>query len=200
MWQTAYRNIIPRCPKVGEASIDRVLCYPATTLYEYLYIYASSLSKDWKKEEASLLDSRQRKAILIEILSDTDLSDMLYQKRKHQEDSRLVDNFTWELARRSGKKMKFDPEADRKRLEEQKINVSILTVIEDYVPELKHRKGGLIKCPMPTHKDSTASVSINERTGAWNCFGCHKWWGQIDFIMFMEWCSLKDAITKFLQY
>ena len=200
MWQINSRIPIPRCPKPGEASLNAILCYPAKTLFEYLYIYGSSLTIDWDKEESSLLDSRQRKALLMETLSDNDLRDMLYQKRKLQEDQKLIDNFTWELARRSGKKLKFDPEEDRRRLLAQKASVSILTVVESYVSNLKYRRGWLIKCPMPDHKDSTASMSLNIRTGAWKCFGCNAGWGQIDFIMKMEWCSLKDAITKFLQY
>lgn len=190
-----------RVPKLSEwASVDSVIWYPAKTLFEYLYLYGSSLTVNWRAEEESLLVSRQRHSLIMETLTDQDMRDMIYHKRKSQEDQKLVDHLTWELARRTGKKMKFDPEVDRIRLEEQKANVSILTVIESYVQGIRYRRGSLIKCPMPDHKDWTASLNINVKTWAWKCFGCHKGWGQIDFIMNMEGCTLRDAITKFLTY
>lgn len=195
MWKGIYWQAIPRIQ--DWASLDSVICYPAKTLYEYLYIYWSSLLIDWKKEEESMLESYQRKLILIETLSDNEIRDIIFYKKRYKEDASVFIN---ELAKRSWKKMKFDPEEDRRKLNEQKMNVSIVTVMQSYTDMKRYRRWNLIKCPMPDHKDSTASLSINERTWAWKCFWCNKWWGQVDFIMHMEWCSLKDAITKFLQY
>jgi len=55
-----------------------------------------------------------------------------------------------------------------------------------------------IKCPFPDHKDSSPSFKIY-----WNnfkCFWCGRSWSQIDFIIWMTWCSLKDAIKKFKEF
>lgn len=77
------RYPLPERPSIERgSSIDAVIGYPAKTLFEYLYIFGSNLTYNWEKEEDSLLISRQRKALILETMTDQDLKDLIYYKRK----------------------------------------------------------------------------------------------------------------------
>lgn len=84
-------------------------------------------------------------------------------------------------------------------IDDLKTSISIETVIESYGIKIPSSRMNL-PCPLPDHKDGTPSFSINKAHNLFKCFGCNKWWTQIDFIQNMEWCDIKTAIIKFKTY
>lgn len=84
-------------------------------------------------------------------------------------------------------------------IDDLKTSISIETVIESYGIKIPSSRMNL-PCPLPDHKDGTPSFSINKAHNLFKCFGCNKWWTQIDFIQNMEQCDIKTAIIKFKTY
>lgn len=48
-------------------------------------------------------------------------------------------------------------------------------------------------CPLPDHQDSTPSFGFNPKNNCWNCFGCHRGGGPIQFIATFYSFSNQDA-------
>lgn len=86
-------------------------------------------------------------------------------------------------------------------LDAKKAEIPIRDFIGSYIV-LPHRArhGSLIPCPLPKHKDWTASFMIYDRNNRWKCFGCNAGGTHIDFIMHMEWVSVAEAVKKFINY
>ena len=84
-------------------------------------------------------------------------------------------------------------------IDDLKTSISIETVIESYGIKIPSSRMN-IPCPLPDHKDWTPSFSINKAHNLFKCFGCNKWWSQVDFIQAMEQCDIKTAIIKFKTY
>lgn len=101
----------------------------------------------------------------------------------------------YELRARTDEKFR----ASQGALAAQKENIPILDVIEMYT-SVRWKRWALIKCPFPNHKDWTPSFSISTKNNRFRCFWCWHHWSQVDFIMHFEWCDLKTAINKFLQF
>lgn len=49
-------------------------------------------------------------------------------------------------------------------------------------------------CPFPGHNEKTPSFVVSPAKQIAYCFGCHKGWGPIKFVMDIENCEFKDAI------
>lgn len=124
---------------------------------------------------------------LLPHVSDDCVRDILLQARINY-DSKVENILNKEL------KMRTQNQWDNINIEELKSSVPIESVIEHYCWQLNTRFN--IPCPLPEHEDWTPSFSINRSRNLFKCFGCNKWGTQIDFIMEMDKCDLKTAITK----
>lgn len=49
-------------------------------------------------------------------------------------------------------------------------------------------------CPFPGHNEKTPSFMVSPAKQMAYCFGCHKWWGALKFVMDIENCEFKEAI------
>lgn len=49
-------------------------------------------------------------------------------------------------------------------------------------------------CPFPGHSEKTPSFVVSPSKQIAYCFGCHRWWWPIKFIMDIENCEFKEAI------
>ena len=86
-------------------------------------------------------------------------------------------------------------------LDAKKAEIPIREFISSYIVlPPRARPGSLIPCPLPKHKDWTASFMIYDKNNRWKCFGCQNGGTHIDFIMHMENCSLSEAVKKFINY
>jgi len=131
--------------------------------------------------------------IIIETIDDVELQKIYHivMKAKNEESIRLIERT---MKDRTMAKMGIVPEKiDLQKLKE---SVDIVDLIRSYTGDFRYRPWALIKCPLPDHKDGTSSFSINQRRWLFKCFGCQKGWSQIDFIMLMDGCDIKTAITK----
>ena len=52
------------------------------------------------------------------------------------------------------------------------------------------------KCPLPNHKEKTASFKVNKKTNKWRCFGCSEHGDAIDLYMKLNGCDFKTAVEK----
>lgn len=208
----------------GWASIDAVLCYPATTPNEYIqyqcmdwwYNYESigSYYNVMKREIlASLTDSELRSMIADKRMNIEFNEKLKHYKTTAKDDTvhhhmvawlnevyidklnapliKCIEVFDREIRNRSSEKKKNQVD-----LGELKAKIDIVEVVQSYVSLGRYKPGQLIKCPLPMHKDKTASCMLYQKNNTWHCHGCHNWWSQLDFIMLMTGCSLPDAIKK----
>ena len=76
---------------------------------------------------------------------------------------------------------------------------SIIELIEA-VAWVKTSERRNIKCPLPTHKDKTASFKVYTKSNSRYCFWCHKKWDWANFIADYTLCSQADAIKKFISF
>ena len=204
------------------ASIDKVLCWPATTPNEYIqyqcmnwwYDYDTIGRKyNWLKKE------------ILESLTEQELRSMIAEKRMNVEfNEKLVHykypigspdeiQFLYDLLNKKYIELlneplikcilTFDRELRTRSdihkekqidLVELKSRVDILEVVQSFVSLGRYKPGQLIKCPLPMHKDKTASCMLYHKNNTFYCHGCHSHGSQLDFIMLMKWCSLWDAI------
>lgn len=104
---------------------------------------------------------------------------------------KCIEVFDREIRNRSSEKKKNQVD-----LGELKAKIDIVEVVQSYVSLGRYKPGQLIKCPLPMHKDKTASCMLYQKNNTWHCHGCHQGWSQLDFIMLMTGCSLPDAIKK----
>lgn len=206
------------------ASVDAVLCYPATTPNEYILFQVMDWWYDY--DRVGRYHGSMKKEIL-ESLTDKELREMIAEKRRNVEFNEKLVHYKpsgkeWEvlfhmtawlnevyitrlneplikcilLMDRELRQRSDDKKTSKIDLAELKNRVDILEVVQAYTNIWRYKPGQLIKCPLPDHKDKTASCMIYQKTNQWHCHGCHQWWSQIDFIMLMTWCSISDAIKK----
>lgn len=84
---------------------------------------------------------------------------------------------------------------DQVNIDSLKQNISILDLIE-YTWWWKINPRNLIKCPFPSHDDSTPSLKVYVHTNTFYCQWCKRWWSTIDFIKGMYSCDTREAIKK----
>lgn len=137
---------------------------------------------------------RHAKQRILDSMSDQDIWAIMKDKNREW-DERVAKFFERELNHR-----KNPNQYVKDNLNELKEQIDILTVVEHYIWSFRFRPRQLIKCPFPDHQDWTASLLINTKNNTFKCFGCQKWWSQVDFIMWIEKCDLKTAINKFKQF
>jgi len=147
-------------------------------------------------------------------MSSSDLMDIAFDKRKEIQDimSRpyitedtvwvietecdnilsTIKTLEWENKRRYREMMTGKEEEES--IESIKARIDILQVIWSCIDLSNKPRGRNIKCPFASHNDKTASFAIFERTNAFLCFWCHKWWSSIDFLMHYYNVSLSNAI------
>ncbi len=158
--------------------------------------------REWRDEVEK--DERAAKIRILDSIEDEELRKMVFAKRKEKESAQYwhdlldeaIKTFSRELERRSNNRKRSSQEELLRKKEE----VSIVDVVESYVSIWRYRPWNLIKCCMPNHADSSASMMLYTKNNTFHCFGCHAWWSQIDFIMKMDNCDLRTAIKKFLTY
>jgi len=79
-------------------------------------------------------------------------------------------------------------------VDELENSIDIVDLVSKYA-KLK-KVGGNYKslCPFPGHSEKTPSFVVSQAKQIAYCFGCHKWWWPIKFIMDIENCEFKDAV------
>lgn len=56
------------------------------------------------------------------------------------------------------------------------------------------------QCPVPSHQDKTASVSLNHAENWWHCFGCGAGGSVVDYFVHVEGLSTADAIKRLAEW
>lgn len=174
-------------------------------LFHDWYIYCMDvISPEWQRRSAFNFTHREEidtyrwqcsKAgkVIIEWMDDTELQNIYYTIIRSGNDKsiRLI-----EMTIKDRALEKMWVRGTKIDLDKLKETIDIVEVIRHYIGDFRYRPWGLIKCPLPAHKDKTSSFSINQQRWRFKCFWCQKWWSQIDFIMLMDGCDIKTAITK----
>lgn len=165
---------------------------------------------------------------LLSILTDSDIAVIIWDKRKEwgsleREKKEKMKGLRWDNRRivellylsyqeeinKLTKKLQYilksrQPDSDdwfnSEDLRRAKETISIQDIIEVTTWIKIHNTYRLIKCPFPDHKDWTASFKVYDKTNSFYCQWCKKGWSQIDFIRYMSWCNLPDAIKNFLNF
>lgn len=72
--------------------------------------------------------------------------------------------------------------------------IDIKDLVSKYITLKKSGVNYKAVCPFPWHNEKTPSFMVSPSKQIAYCFGCHKWWGPIKFIMDIENCDFKEAI------
>lgn len=180
--------------------IDRILM-----IYHDAYLYCmDTISRKWQWNSKFDFDHREEidmyiwkcsnsGKIIIETIDDQELY-QLYQSMLKEKNEKSIRMIEFEMKDRTLKKM-WRPRV-KEDLTKLKEEVNIVDLVRSYAWDIRYRPWALIKCPLPNHNDGSASFSMNPRRWLFKCFGCQKWWSQLDFIMEMEGCTLSHAIQK----
>jgi len=72
--------------------------------------------------------------------------------------------------------------------------IDIVDLVSKYASLKKSGVNYKAVCPFPGHNEKTPSFMVSPSKQIAYCFGCHKWWGPIKFVMDIENCEFKDAI------
>ncbi len=78
--------------------------------------------------------------------------------------------------------------------EELEQAIDIVELVSKYTSLKKSGVNYKSVCPFPWHNEKTPSFMVSSSKQIAYCFGCHKWWWAIKFIMDIENCEFKDAI------
>lgn len=72
--------------------------------------------------------------------------------------------------------------------------IDIVDLVQKYT---KIKKAGVnykAACPFPGHSEKTPSFVVSPAKQLAYCFGCHKWWGPLKFIMDIENCEFRESM------
>ncbi len=72
--------------------------------------------------------------------------------------------------------------------------IDIVELVQKYT---KIKKAGVnykAVCPFPGHSEKTPSFMVSPAKQLAYCFGCHKWWGPLKFIMDIENCEFRESM------
>jgi len=78
--------------------------------------------------------------------------------------------------------------------EELEWAIDIVELVSKYMTLKKAGVNYKSVCPFPGHNEKTPSFVVSPVKQLAYCFGCHKWWGPIKFIMDLENCEFKESI------
>lgn len=79
-------------------------------------------------------------------------------------------------------------------VEELENSIDIVELVWKYASLKKAWVNYKALCPFPGHSEKTPSFVVSPSKQIWYCFGCHKWWWAIKFIMDIENCEFKEAV------
>ncbi len=80
------------------------------------------------------------------------------------------------------------------QIEELESSIDIVELVKRYTNLKKAWANYKALCPFPGHNEKTPSFIISPSKQIAHCFGCHRWWWPIKFIMDVENCDFKDAM------
>lgn len=80
------------------------------------------------------------------------------------------------------------------QVEEIQSHIDIVELVKRYATLKKAGTNYKALCPFPWHTEKTPSFIVSPSKQLAYCFGCHKWWGPLKFIMDVEWCEFRDAL------
>jgi len=72
--------------------------------------------------------------------------------------------------------------------------IDVVELVQKYTSIKKAGTNFKWLCPFPGHSEKTASFMVSPAKQMAYCFGCHKWWWALKFVMDIENCEFKEAI------
>lgn len=78
--------------------------------------------------------------------------------------------------------------------EEIESSIDIVDLVSSYTKMQKAWTNYKALCPFPWHNEKTPSFIVSPSKQLAYCFGCHKWWWVIKFVMDIENCTYREAI------
>ncbi len=79
-------------------------------------------------------------------------------------------------------------------IEELENSVDIVDLVWKYARLKKVWANYKSLCPFPGHSEKTPSFVVSPSKQIAYCFGCHKWWWPIKFVMDIENCEFKESV------
>jgi len=79
-------------------------------------------------------------------------------------------------------------------VEELENAIDVVELVQKYTSIKKAGTNFKWLCPFPGHNEKTPSFMVSPTKQMAYCFGCHKWWGALKFVMDIENCEFKEAI------
>lgn len=73
-------------------------------------------------------------------------------------------------------------------------SIDIVELVKRYTNLKKAWTNYKAICPFPWHTEKNPSFVVSPSKQIAHCFGCHRWWWPIKFIMDVENCTFKDAV------
>jgi len=70
--------------------------------------------------------------------------------------------------------------------------IDIVDLVSKYASLKKSGANYKSNCPFPGHNEKTPSFMVSPAKQIAYCFGCHKWWGPIKFVMDIENCEFRN--------
>lgn len=84
-------------------------------------------------------------------------------------------------------------------VEELESSIDIVELVSKYTKLKKAGANYKTNCPFPGHNEKTPSFMVSPAKQLAYCFGCHKWWGPLKFLMDIENCEFKEALQILAQ-
>ncbi len=72
--------------------------------------------------------------------------------------------------------------------------IDIVDLVQKYTSVKKAGTNYKWLCPFPGHSEKTPSFMVSPAKQIAYCFGCHKWWGPLKFVMDIENSEFKEAL------
>ena len=80
-------------------------------------------------------------------------------------------------------------------VEELESSIDIVDLVSKYTKLKKSWANYKAVCPFPGHNEKTPSFMVSPAKQLAYCFGCHKWWWALKFIMDIENIEFKEALN-----
>lgn len=80
------------------------------------------------------------------------------------------------------------------QIEELESSIDIVELVKRYTNLKKAGTNYKAICPFPGHNENTPSFVVSPAKQIAHCFGCHRGWGPLKFIMDVENCEFRDAM------